>query len=71
VYLNLKYEMDRTGVTIDQIATTLGIHRNSASNKMNGSTPFTVEEAIYLRDMFFPYADFQYLYRKMKVEKAG
>ena len=71
MYLNLKLEMERTSISIEQIADELGIHRNSASNKLNGTTPFTVEEAIRLRDRFFAYADFQYLFRKMKVEKAG
>lgn len=36
---NLRAEMARKKVSIEDIAECLQIHRNSASNKVNGNTP--------------------------------
>ncbi len=64
MYSNLKYEMDLKGLSIETIAETLGIHRNSASNKINGSSSFSVEEAFKIQKAHFPYADMQYLFKR-------
>lgn len=64
MYLNLKKEMERNGVTIDDISKYLELHRNTVSNKINGITPLSVEEGIKIRNAFFEYADFQYLFKK-------
>jgi plasmid maintenance system antidote protein VapI len=71
MYLNLMTEMNRLGITNENIADELHIHRNSVSNKINGDTPLTLEEAKIIREKFFPYADFQYLFRKVKTDKAS
>lgn len=62
--LNLKTEMERNSVTIDDIAKLLNVHRNSVSNKINCETPISFDEAEKIRDTFFPYADLQYLFKK-------
>ena len=41
-YLNLKAELARKGISIEEVSKVLGIHRNSVSNKINGDTSFTV-----------------------------
>lgn len=64
VYLNLKKEMERNGVTIEDISKSLELHRNTVSNKLNGNTPLSIEEGIKIRNTFFEYADFQYLFKK-------
>lgn len=64
MYLNLKKEMDRNGVTMEDISRTLDIHRNTVSNKINGNTPLSIEEGMIIRNTFFEYADFQYLFKK-------
>lgn len=64
MYLNLKKEMERNGVTIEDISRSLELHRNTVSNKINGSTPLSIEEGIKIRNTFFAYADFQYLFKK-------
>jgi plasmid maintenance system antidote protein VapI len=64
MYANLKTEMAVKGVTIEAIAELLGIHRNSVSNKINGNSSFTIEEAVCIKDAHFRYADMQYLFRK-------
>ena len=42
--INLKGEMAKNGITIEAIAKLLGIHRNSAANKINGDSSFTPSE---------------------------
>lgn len=64
MYLNLKKEMERNNVSIDDIARNLDLHRNTVSNKINGNTPLSIEEGIKIRNIFFEYADFQYLFKK-------
>lgn len=61
---NLKKEMAAEKVTIDDIAEALTIHRNSASNKVNGKYSFTIEEAFLIRDVFFPKMTLEYLFTK-------
>lgn len=62
-YSNLKAEMGRNDVTIEEIAKGLGIHRNSASNKINGPSSFSIEEAILVREKFFPDKTLDYLFK--------
>lgn len=64
MYANLKYEMDLKGLSIETIAQTLEIHRNSASNKINGESSFSIEEAFMVQKTHFPYADMQYLFKR-------
>lgn len=64
MYLNLKKEMERNGITIEDISKRLNLHRNTVSNKINGLTPLSIEEGITIRNAFFDYADFQYLFKK-------
>lgn len=64
MYGNLKFEMDHKGLSIEKIAQTLEIHRNSASNKINGNSSFSIEEAFKVQKTHFPYADMQYLFKR-------
>lgn len=68
-YSNLRSEMARRDVTIEDIAKALYIHRNSASNKVNGITPFSIEEAFLLRDVKFPGMEIGYLFRRFPAEE--
>ncbi len=63
-YGNLKAEMGRRDVTIESIAKLLQIHRNSASNKVNGSSSFTIEEASIIKSAFFPNLELEFLFEK-------
>lgn len=62
--LNLKGEMAKRKLIIEDIAKVLGIHKNTAANKVNGITPFTVEEAIRLQESCFPESDLRYLFHR-------
>lgn len=63
-YLNLKAEMARKDVSIESISKLLGIHRNSVSNKINGLTSFSIEEAEKIHNNFFPETKLLYLFEK-------
>lgn len=65
MYANLKTEMDIRGISMEELSRFLEIHRNSVSNKINGSSTFSIDEAFAIRDKFFPYADVQYLFKRM------
>ena len=52
-YKNLKVEMAREGVTVEAISKMLNMHRNSVSNKINGKSRFTVDEAKLVKETFF------------------
>jgi plasmid maintenance system antidote protein VapI len=52
-YLVLVGELAKKRIFKKNIAECLGIHRNSVTNKLNGGS-FSVEEAVKIRDTFFP-----------------
>lgn len=63
-YLNLKAEMAKKGVSIENLSKVLGLHRNSVSNKINGATSFSIEEAEKIHKIFFPEKKLLYLFEK-------
>lgn len=62
--LNLKGEMAKRNIKVEDIANELNIHRNSASNKINGDTSFSIEEAVKIKDAYFPDLSLKYLFAK-------
>lgn len=65
---NLKAEMAKANITVEAIAEALGIHRNSASNKINGKSKFTIKEAFEIKTIFFPTLSLDYLFGDTKQE---
>lgn len=63
-YSNLKAEMGRYDVTIESIASKLGIHRNSVSYKLNKGGSFSIEEADVIQKTFFPQIPLTTLFQK-------
>ena len=59
---NLIGEIAKRRITINEIADCLGCHRNSVTNKIYGTTPFTVAEALLLHGRFFSDCDFKWLF---------
>lgn len=53
MYNNLKGEMAKKNITKTDISKVLGIHINTVSNKINGRSHFTVEEAFIIKNYFF------------------
>ena len=75
-YSNLKAELARKGVSMEEVSKALEIHRNSVANKINGDTPFTVEEAFKIQKRYFPKLSLDYLFAtdvtdKEKTEEQG
>ena len=65
-YSNLKAEMGRKNVTIEAVAKILEIHRNSVANNLNGTSSFTIEEAMKIKNTFFPNLEYRYLFATEK-----
>ena len=49
-------------ITNESIANLLGIHRNSVYNKINGESKFSIDEALAIRNAFFPNYDVDTLF---------
>lgn len=61
-YLILRGEMAKRKVTIENIATLLGIHRNSVANKLDGKSSFSIEQAVLIQKTYFPDLELKYLF---------
>lgn len=59
---NLRRAMQAKNVSIDAVAALLGVHRNTVSNKLEGSTSFYIEECYLLKKALFPEYDLAYLF---------
>ncbi len=68
-YSNLRAELARDGVSMEEVSKALNIHRNSVANKINGDTPFTVEEAFKVQKKFFPKLSLDYLFAADSTDK--
>lgn len=62
--INLRGEMAKRKISIEEVADFLGIHRNSVTNKLNGDSNFSVDESMKLQEKFFPDLDLKYLFKK-------
>lgn len=60
--LNVKGEMAKQNITIEEVSKTLNIHRNSVANKLNGESAFTIEEAFKIQEKYFPKLSLGYLF---------
>lgn len=69
--LNAKKIAQTKGISIEAVAAVWGVHRNSAANKLNGTTPVTVNEAFKLRDELFPEYNLDYLFSPVENHKRG
>lgn len=64
MYDNLKALMAQRGISIDTLANLLGIHRNTASSKLDGESEFTFGQAEKILDTMFPEFTFKYLFHR-------
>lgn len=62
MYMNLKAEMARKGITNEQLANGIGINPATMSAKLNIAGRMRLDEAQYLRDKFFPGMTMDYLF---------
>lgn len=66
MYQNLRAEMARKGLTIQDLANTLGVRYATACDKLNGKYRFYYDEAKKIKDVHFPECDIEYLFEKQK-----
>ena len=71
MYPNLKAEMARLGITIDQMAEAINKSRAWLENRMNGKCSFPIEVVFSIRNTFFPKMDFQYLFANTAIIPIG
>ena len=60
--INLRGEMAKRKVSIEDISSLLGIHRNSVANKLNGDSPFSIEQSFKIQETYFPDLELKYLF---------
>lgn len=60
--INLKGEMAKK-YHIEEVAKFLNIHRNSVSNKLNGDSAFSIDEAFKIQEKYFPKLSMDYLFK--------
>ncbi|MED4206563.1 XRE family transcriptional regulator [Neobacillus mesonae] len=61
---NLKAELSRKGLTARDVALFLKKRDATIYDKMNGHYSFSFEEALSIRDRFFPEFTLEYLFKK-------
>ena len=69
-FSNLRAEMGRNGCTIADLAKTMGVTRETASNKLSRKTPIMLDEAIAIQHERFPDCDVRYLFHELWQEIA-
>jgi hypothetical protein len=64
MYPNLRAEMARYGVKSRDLAKALKVSQKSVNNKMSCATDFRLDEAVSIRNIFFPELKLDYLFMK-------
>lgn len=62
MYNNLRAEMARKYVLSKDIAKALEMREATISSRLTGKTEFSFKEAKAIKDIFFPYAELDYLF---------
>lgn len=64
-YINLRAEMARKEITVKELAKNLKKSTGKISKNLNGSGgDFTVGEALFIQENFFPECEISYLFRR-------
>lgn len=66
-YGNLLAEMARENITQNEIAILLGKTVSTTSKKINGKYPFTLDEAVEIKENLFKDKDISYLFEKQRL----
>ena len=65
-YPNLRAEMARADISIQDIANVIGTARDTVGAKLSRKRSLTLDEAFEIANMFFPDKDVQYLFETKK-----
>lgn len=68
MYIELKLLMLKNGISTNDIAELLKIHRNTVANKINGSSDFTISEIKEIQNTFFNDVEFETICKNNKGE---
>lgn len=71
VFSNLRAEMARKGITVQDIGTTLCVNRDTAGRKLSGKSPITLAEAFQITKTHFPNDDIRYLFSELLSNPGG
>ncbi|WP_420038583.1 helix-turn-helix domain-containing protein [Parageobacillus thermoglucosidasius] len=71
VYKNLAAEMARKGITKKDLARSLNLRYPTVVDKTNGKSRFYLDEAIKIKETFFPDLDLEYLFESDITEKGA
>lgn len=64
IFPDLRAEMARQNITIQDIANVIKTGRDTAGAKLSGKRPLHLDEAIAITDTFFPHEDVRQLFKK-------
>lgn len=63
-FSNLRAEMARKGVTVQEIADLIGVNRDTVSRKLSRKSPLNLSEAFVIERTFFPGLGISYLFEE-------
>lgn len=67
IYPNLAGEIAKKGITKKSMAEQLGMQYKAFTNRMYGKTPLTFDDAVKIKNMFFPESSIEFLFEKKEV----
>ena len=70
MYKNLTQEMRKHGITQSEVAKSASMAESSLSECLSGRMKFKLDQAIAIRDTFFPGMNLDYLFANTKKEEA-
>lgn len=63
-YVNLKKELAGKNINFTTVAELIEVHPNTFINKLNGKTPFNIDEVFKIKKCLFPNLDLDYLFQR-------
>lgn len=61
-YMNLKTELIKSNITNEEVASVLKLRTEDVQDKLEGCGRFNIEEAMLLKEMYFPMMPLEYLF---------
>lgn len=62
MYMNLSHELRRKNITQSAVASVLKCTERTVTNKLNGTTSFSIDEAFSIRKNLLPEFTMEYLF---------
>lgn len=66
MYRNLEAELARKAIKKKELAELLDVRQATIYDKINGKFPFTLDEAVAIRNNFFEEMNVEYLFKKFE-----